>query len=294
MAGIGIATLLFAVLAGTATWRLRSAIRSRYETDANRASRDDEVLNGAEAISLGHGGRGVLLLHGFGDTPQSVRDLSLALHERGWTVRAPRLHGHGSSLSAFTSARASDWLADARSALDELRAHASPVAVIGQSMGGSLATILASESALHAMVLLAPFVRLTRRGVRIGRFHRLIAAFVPYLRSRSELSILDPEARRRALVRGVTTPRLIHELSIIVGVAWRCAPSVRVPTLVIHSPQDPRVTSSDATEAFARIGSPEKALKWAQRSGHVLSVDHDRDWIRTEVLAWLDAHATTP
>ncbi len=248
-----------------------------------------DVIEGAEPISLDHGPRGVLLLHGFGDTPQSVRALAGALHAMGWTVRAPLLHGHGASLQVFTAARAKHWLTESRHALDELRRHSTRVAVVGQSMGGALATILASERDVDAIILLAPFLRLTRRMARIAAFHRLVSPFVPYLRSRSESSILDPQARSRALGRGVTTPRLLHELSLIVQEAWEAAPTVRAPTLVIHSRQDPRIAVDDAEAAFARLGSAEKVLAWVERSGHVLSVDFDRDWVAEQVLGWLES-----
>lgn len=249
-----------------------------------------EVIEGAEPVSLDGSGRGVVILHGFGDTPQSIRGLAVALHANGWTVRAPLLRGHGSSLRAFTDGRAAFWLDDARRSVEELRTHGTTVAVVGQSMGGALATILASEGRIDALVLLAPYVRLTRRAARIAALHRLVAPFVPYLQSRSESSILDPRARARALGKGVTTPRLLHELSLIVRQAWNAAPSVRVPALVIHSRHDPRVTSSDAEAAFARLGSTEKALEWVTRSGHVLSVDLDRDWVAGRVLNWLESH----
>lgn len=277
-------------MAAGAAWVSRRRIRARYETVADRTSRVVGVIEGAEPVSLNHGDRGVLILHGFGDTPQSVRALATALHASGWTVRAPLLHGHGSSLRAFTDARAKSWLADARRALDDLRTHATRVSVVGQSVGGALATILASEALLDTMVLLAPFVRLSRRAARIAAFHRVVSPFVPYLESHSESSILDPEARSRALGRGVTTPRLLHELSLIVQHAQESAPSVRVPTLVIHSRQDPRVAIVDAEAAFARLGSREKGLEWATRSGHVLTVDFDRDWVTGRVLSWLESH----
>lgn len=264
----------------------RRAIRARFEKDE---SPHGALVEGAEPVSLDHGTRGVLILHGFGDTPQSVRALATDLHAHGWTVRAPLLCGHGSSLSAFTVACADDWLSDARTALEELRSHTTHVTVVGQSMGGALAVILAADTPIEAMVLLTPFVRLSPRGRRIANFHRVISTVVPYLESRSESSILDPEARRRALGRGVTTPRLVRELSLIVDQAWDVAPSVSVPTLVINSRQDPRITVPDAEATFARLGSDEKVLRWATKSGHVVSVDFDRDWVASEIRDWLEA-----
>lgn len=269
-----------------AGWVTRTRNRRRYETAAHRV----ELLPGAAPIALDHGSRGVLILHGFGDTPQSISALAAQLHANGWTVRAPLLHGHGSSLRAFTDARADQWLSGVRAALGELRSRAEHVAIIGQSMGGALGTILASESRVEALVLLAPYVALPRRAARIAAFHRVVSPFIPYLRSRSESSILDPEARRKALGRGITTPRLLHELSLIVRLAGRAAPRIDVPTLVIHSRRDPRVTTADAEAAFAALGSGNKSLLWVERSGHVISVDFDRDLVSRQVIDWLESH----
>ena len=283
VAALGVLVLI-AMLA-VAAWAMRTRNRRHYETAAHRV----ELLPGAEPIALDHGSRGVLILHGFGDTPQSIRDLAAQLYANGWTVRAPLLHGHGASLRAFTSARADQWLSGARAALAELRSRAEHVAIIGQSMGGALGTILASEDRVEALVLLAPYMALPRRAARIAAFHRVVAPFVPYLRSRSESSILDPEARRKALGRGITTPRLLHELSLVVRRAWRAAPVVAAPTLVIHSRRDPRVTIADAEAAFAALGCADKSLLWVERSGHVISVDFDRDLVSQHVIDWLES-----
>jgi carboxylesterase len=292
MTATAIGTLLVAGTI-TAAWLSRRRNRSRYETGSHPTA-PPAVLPGAEPIFFDGEGRGVLILHGFGDTPQSVRTLARYLHQRGWSVRAPLLSGHGSSMRAFTSATAGAWISDAHQELAGMQKRCAKVAVIGQSMGGALATILAAESRIDALVLLAPYMRLSRRAKWIGRFHYAVSIFLPYLTSRSESSILDPEARGRALGRGLMTPRLVHELSRVVGRARAAAKKVRVPTLVIHSPQDPRVSVAHAEAAFADLGCEKKTLRWAQRSGHVLTVDYDREWVAGEVAEWLDRHCQVP
>ena len=266
------------------------AFARRQPRERRRDAVAKPYIPGAEPIALDAGPRGVLILHGFGDTPQSVAGLATALHTHGWTVRAPTLRGHGSTLQAFTEARANEWLGDAKGALHELQSRSTAVAVIGQSMGGALATVLAAEEPIDALVLLVPFCTMSPRGRTIARFHRIVSLFKPHLRSRSESSILDPIARRHALGRGIATPRLLHELWLVVRRARWCAGQVRVPALVIHSRRDPRIAVSDANEAFRRLGSREKLLEWVERSGHVISVDHDREWVARRALDWLNVH----
>jgi carboxylesterase len=249
---------------------------------------------GAEPVLLDGGRRGVLLLHGFGDTPQSVRGLAMALHDAGWTVRAPALTGHGESLNTFTRARADHWLSDARSSFHQLRARCTCVAIVGQSMGGALATILAAEEEVQALVLLVPFMKLSPRASAYATCHRFVSLVKPLLRSKTESSILDPVARSQALGRGVATPRLLRELALVVGRARRAARQVRAPTLVIHSRRDPRIPVGNAEAAFAALGASEKRLEWVERSGHVISVDHDREQVIARTVSWLVTHVPSP
>ena len=60
------------------------------------------IVMGAEPETLiGSRTHAVLVVHGFGDTPQSVRELAHSLHARGFTVEVPLLPGHGRTLTEF-------------------------------------------------------------------------------------------------------------------------------------------------------------------------------------------------
>jgi carboxylesterase len=101
---------------------------------------------------------GVLVLHGFGSTVQSVAPVAEGIAERGFAVSAPLLPGHGRTVAAFGATGFPDWLAGAR---DELRALASRcrgTAVVGLSMGGALALTLAAEEPVAAVVAINPFL----------------------------------------------------------------------------------------------------------------------------------------
>ena len=115
---------------------------------------------GAETIDLQEGNsHGILLLHGFGDTPQTLGLLARHLHACGFDVKAPLLPGHGRSVPAFMASRRADWLACARQELAAIRANHRSVSIVGLSMGGAIAAILAAEvKDITALVLLAPYL----------------------------------------------------------------------------------------------------------------------------------------
>jgi hypothetical protein len=65
---------------------------------------------------------GVLLLHGFTSTPQSVAYVGHAIHTAtGASVSVPLLAGHGDTPQALAQTGYRDWLASAEAALDALR-----------------------------------------------------------------------------------------------------------------------------------------------------------------------------
>lgn len=271
-------------------WAIRAAAARATErrVDAHYTRGRDGIIAGAEPIALDGDDRGVLLLHGFGDTPQSLRDLAHHLHGHGYTVRVPLLPGHGRSLAQFGASTSADWLAASREALATLRAHTPRVALVGQSMGGALAVLLAATDEVEALVLLAPYLTLKPKVDRLARRHGLAGLFVAWVNSRTEQSILDPAARARSLGYGVTSPRLLAELRNVVGRAWEALPGVTVPTLVIQSRRDNRIRAADAERAYARLSAACREFVWIDDGGHVLSVDVGREEVFARTTGWLE------
>ncbi len=248
-----------------------------------------------------------LVLHGFGDTPQSVAELARHLHAAGWTVHVPLLPGHGRTARAFAAARAADWLHAARDAYHALRARpgappgGAPVAIVGQSMGAALAAVLAAEAAaarhrVPALVLLAPYLA-APASVRWGaRLAPVLAFAVQYLSTDGGTrSIHDAEARAQALGYGVVTPHLVRELARTVDLARIALPRVEAPTLAVLSRLDHRVAPAAGAAAFARLGAAarrpiEKELAWLDASGHVVAADRQRARVFALAEAWLRRH----
>ena len=279
----------------------RAAVRRRFESAHTRRFRFDErgTVLGAAGFTWpadhqrGTAPRAVLLLHGFNDTAQSMAYLGTQLHKRGWTVRAPLLPGHGTSLAAMASeSRADRWRAAVLAEYDALRSNYDNVMVVGQSMGGALALLLATERPeIPAIVLLAPFIGMPRDlqwkviGAKIAR------VVMPYLRSvGGETSIHDPAARAESLGPGGVTARTLTELRVVAQAAQAALPRVSVPTLYLQSREDNRISAHDAEADFAALGSAEKRLAWLTGCGHIISADYCRDEVTSLCAAWLDAH----
>ena len=277
----------------TGLWRGRRSARALVDGVAARLTvGNDGIVVGAGAIARDAAtDRAVLLLHGFGDTPQTLHYVADALFAAGYTVRAPLLPGHGRTLAEFGATRAKQWIGAAREAYAELAATHGPSPVVGLSMGGALGILLAAETpTMPALALVAPYVSIPRRARFVARFHPLWELVTPYFRSGGERSILDPAERAATRGYGVLTPRLLFELSRVVRRVQVSLPRVRVPTLVIHGLHDERIPPDAAAREYARLGAPEKQLVWVDQGGHVLTVDYGRERVIALILDWLARH----
>jgi carboxylesterase len=252
----------------------------------------DGIVIGGEGFTLEQpGGPAVLLLHGAGDTPQTLRLLAGYLHARGFHVVAPLLPGHGRSVRAFMRVRADALSAAARGAYAELRATHGWTGIIGLSMGGALAVQVAAEFPdVPALGLAAPYLEMPRRIARAARIAWLWGPFVPIVESSEGLSILDPDERERNLAYGVFTASALRALYETVRRASALSPRVRAPTLVVQSREDNRIRVAAAERAFARRGANEKRLEWISGASHVITVDFGREHVFELLASWLDKH----
>jgi len=249
------------------------------------------VREGAETINLQEGNsRGVLLLHGFGDTPQTLRQLAVVLHAAGFDVRAPLLPGHGTTVADFLESRRRDWLSCARTELAEMRRNCDRVALVGLSMGGALAAILAAENPdTPALVLLAPYVDMPAIP-RLAASTFWIYGGNRVMKSNSPNSIRDPAERAKNIGYGAYSGRLLFELWRLSGLARASLSRIVSPTLIMQSRTDPRIANEVAERAYAALGTTEKKLVWIEDTGHIITVDYGHEKVFDEVREWLTAH----
>jgi carboxylesterase len=266
--------------------------RGVQAADAARPRDSAGVLQGAAGFVLDRpGAPGVLLLHGAGDTPQTLRGLGEFLHDRGFAVSAPLLPGHGRSVLDFRRVTSASWRAAASSAYEQLAAGRPWTGLAGLSMGGALAALTVVENpAVPALVLIAPYLELPRTLRAVAACARLLGLVVPYLSSNDTRSVRDPAAAAQSRAYGVFTPAAIRALRDTADAASAVLGRIRTPTLIVQSRQDNRVAVGVATRAMARLGATEKQLEWISTGGHVITVDYGRERVFALTYDWLCAH----
>jgi carboxylesterase len=273
-------------------WRTSAARRTERAYVSRFTVTPSGVVAGAESFALeGSNGHALLLLHGSGDTPQTLRYLAERLNAAGYTVSVPLLPGHGRTPRDFVRVSASAYLAAAREALDQLRKRAAWVGVGGLSMGGAIAAQLAADSPdVRVLVLMAPYLTppfLVRWTAHTSPAWGLVQ---PYLNGRAETSVHDAIARSKSYAYGVFPPSALRALVETAAAGLAALGRVTTPTIVINSRQDNRIPEALAAGATATLRAPTER-HWVAGCGHVITVDYCKDAVADLVLAFLARHA---
>ncbi len=268
------------------------ASREDREYAARFTPGSDGVVLGAETFRLqGTNGRALLLLHGSGDTPQTLRYLGERLHAAGYTVHAPLLPGHGRSPSEFSHVSAAAYLNAARHAFDDLSVSLPWVGVVGLSMGGALAAQIAAHTPrLRVLVLLAPYLIAPPQVAWVARTSWVWGLMLHFLPGRGERSVHDPVAQQQSRAYGVFPPRALRALVATANAGRRALARVTAPTLVINSRDDNRIPVALAERATRSLTAPTER-HWVTGCGHIITIDYCKDTVAGLVLAFLARHA---
>jgi len=242
-----------------------------------------EILKGAEEFELGKGPVGVLLVHGFTGSPQSIRGLGEHLAEAGLRVVGMRLPGHATTWEDLDTKTSEDWANAVVRAFDDMRSECEELFVGGFSFGAALALDLASRRSddIAGLVSLSGFVS-TKDPLRF------LAPIIPKLvRSIKGVGndICDEDAREICYDRFPTTAGL-SMLRFIRRVRSQLS-AVRCPLLVIHSRSDHTATPHNAELIINGVASADKELVWLERSYHVITLDYDRDEVFARTLEFI-------
>ena len=251
------------------------------------------IVIGGDSFELKHeGAPAVLLVHGAGDTPQTLRYLGDALHARGFHVCAPLLPGHGRTIHDFRRVSAPVLIDAAIASYDSLRASHDWVGVIGLSMGGALAVhVAAARPGLPALGLVAPYLAMPPHIERAAALAPLWGMIAPVVRSSEGKSVLDEAEAEKNLAYGVFTAVALRALRDVARSAAQHLPRVTAPTVMIQSREDNRISVADGERAFALLGAPIKELEWVTGAAHIITVDFGRDAVIAKLAAFMETHA---
>jgi carboxylesterase len=239
------------------------------------------VLAGAEPYEADAGPLGVLLLHGFGGSPGSLRAMARWFEGRGVSVRLPRLPGHGTDVDDMAVVRWPAWVEEADRALDALLERCRAVGVLGHSMGAALALHLAAmrPEDVAGLALANPY--LCDRRLMLVPVGRLFVKSTSAGHTDSASGAHDPGRYARRPVAAIATLRAFlrhvdRELS-----------KVTAPIALFTSTVDHEIPPGSGDRIASRVASTRIERIDCPNSYHALPLDPDAPMVCERTLTFL-------
>jgi carboxylesterase len=232
----------------------------------------------------------VLLIHGFTGSPPEMRLVGDYLNERGLTVYAPLLPGHGTTVAEMNRCRWRDWADHAGQALADLRSRCEMVFVAGLSMGSLLTIYLAARRDPAGAVLYSPAVKVANPLIHVAS---VLKYMIPSPPKSGSSDYTDPEAEERTWSYEKNPSFAAHELLKLIRRVRPLLPDMTCPLLVIHSTGDQVIAPDSARYTYERAGSADKELVTLHNSGHVITVDSEWETVAERTYAFVRTHVPT-
>jgi carboxylesterase len=237
-----------------------------------------------------------LLVHGLTASPGQVVPQKEALEDAGYRVVCPTLHGHATRIEDLDAYKWEDWYSQLSRELDALRTtddgRRTTINYIGMSWGALLGLKLAIDRP-----------NLIRRMVCIGTpllLYRWMLALLPIL-TYSPLrwlikswpkdfarAVRDPEGREvyRAAGYDCFPMSAVQQVVRLQRTVRPNLSRVKLPMLILHGRHDQTAPPAGAELLKQSAGGPAELI-WCERSGHVATLDYDRDLINARIVQFL-------
>jgi hypothetical protein len=217
----------------------------------------------------------VLLLHGVGDTRESMVSLGSLFLRQGYSVLAPDLRGHGESggLITYGAREAQDVHAWADWMLRQ--PHIARIYGFGASLGGAeLLEAVDAEPRFRAVIAESAYSSFP--AIAYERMRRQIPDGLKWL-------------TRPFVDSGILWARLRYGIDLRHASPVDAVRRTHVPVLLIHGLKDDR-TAPDNSRILAAANPQSTRLWLVPEAGHANAWATDRVEFESRVLEWFDTH----
>lgn len=237
-----------------------------------------------EPFTFEGGKRAVLLLHGFTGNSADVRMLGRYLEKQGYTCHAPHYKGHGVPPEELVKTGPSDWWKDVMMAYDFLKAKGhEEIAVAGLSLGGVFSLKLGYTVPIKGIVsMCAPMYIKSEEAMYKGVLN--------YAREFKKYEGKTQEQIEQEMDRFAGKPMgTLKALQELITDVREHVDHIYAPTFVVQGRHDDVINPKSADIIYGAVESPLKQIKWYEESGHVITLDKERNQLHEDVLGFLES-----
>ena len=231
-----------------------------------------EYLSGSKDV-------GILVIHGFTGTTQSMRPVAYALHEKGYSVNMPRLKGHGTTPEDMETCTYQDWIESVSTAYNDLKKEVKEVFVLGLSMGGTLTLYSAIHFDIQGAIVINGAIDIPEFEARYNNPE------TPRFMSGVGSDIKKPNTPELAYDK--TPKKSVLQIVSLCKEVKKDLSKITCPLLVLSSTIDHVVPPINERYIFDHVGSKDKEFVELKNSYHVATLDNDFDIIVSKTLDFI-------
>ncbi len=219
---------------------------------------------------------GILLLHGFTSSLDTINGLIPYLEENNIPYAMPILRGHGSKYQDLIGVTWRDWYADAEEALLKLAKETNNIIIMGLSMGGLIAIDLAiaHKDKINALALVAPALKFKDPLTKLVGLLKIIFKFW-----KSPNMFNDKECAKNNTGYEKFATDSFASLCEYGNIIQNKLSQLTTPTLILHSHKDNVISPKSAKIIHNNISSEDKKIVWFEHSGHEMLQDLEKELV---------------
>ena len=224
---------------------------------------------------------GIIFVHGFTGSPASMRPWAHYFTERGYTVRVPRLPGHGTQWQDLNNVRWQKWPERVAKDLADLRKSCKKVFIFGLSMGGCTTLNVSEYFDVDGIVLVNPMIHIPGIAVKFAPIIARLKAGLPSVGD----DIKKPDVTEWGY--DVLPTRGVLQLNKMLKITRKELRQVSAPLMLFHSVDDHVLPVSNTEIIMSEVGSADKQRIELADSYHVATLDNDAETIFVNSLQFI-------
>ncbi|GAA3928972.1 alpha/beta hydrolase [Litoribacillus peritrichatus] len=208
--------------------------------------------------------RGVLLIHGLMAAPEEVREWAEYLFDQGYTVYAPRMAGHGTTAQDLSNRTMEEWVGSVNRAHEILKHCCDQITVAGFSTGGAIALQQAISKPDQFKALISISAPL--------KFKKFSAHFAEPVNhwNRVLTKLGTNKGKKEFVTNHADNPHINYLKCPVNGIVQikrlmrgvvKGLPSIRIPSLIVHGTEDPKVDVQSSRDIYQALTSQIKVHK---------------------------------
>jgi carboxylesterase len=229
------------------------------------------------------GKRAVLLLHGFTGNSADVRMLGRYLEKKGYTSHAPHYKGHGVPPEELVHTGPEDWWKDVMEGYSFLKNKGyEEIAVAGLSLGGVFSLKLGYTVPVKGIIPMCAPMYIKSENV-------MYQGVLDYARDYKKHERKSPEVIEEEMKAFQKTPMgTLKALQGLISDVREHVDMIYTPTFVVQARNDHMINPESANIIYNNVETNFKEIKWYEESGHVITLDKEREQLHEDIYMFLE------